>query len=374
MVTSPRLFLIFALLSTYSAEARGARSGDTSWIRQYIAGLRQSQALPSLRSDRRIDRAARLNSRAVAEIDGELPTGAESYLRFQLQRHGVVDAVQHAWVVRFRPGAVGRARLRSSIERQVQGSWSHMGMGVHRRDKGEHIATIILTRRLVHVRRRGPRLCVRALRGHRPRLWFTTPSGRVVAGGGTNSRRLCRKLPNQGPGRYEVEVMVDGRFGPEVAALFPIYLGQPAPSAPVTRLYPPGERSPQRAESRLLALINAAREKAALAPLRMDQELAAAARAHSNDMRRMGFFGHRSPRWGSLAARLASRGIRVIEASENLALSSSARRAHDRLMASPAHRRVILDGSLSHVGIGVVVQEATGLLYITQCFTRHAEK
>lgn len=371
MVKGRLLLVIAALLFASTTDAQGARRDDASWIRQYISALRRSQALPRLRGDRRIDRAARSNSEAVAEIEGQLPAGAESYLRFELHRQGVVDALQHAWVVRFRPGKAGRAHLRRSIEGQAGGSWTHMGIGVHRRTDGERIATIILTRRLVRVRRRARRLCVRALEGRKPRLWFTTPSGRVISGGGAKTRRLCSRIPNRGKGRYEVEVMVDGRFGPEVAALFPLYLGHSRPSAPVTRLYPPGERSPEHAKTKLLALINAARKEASLAPLRADPALAEVARAHSSDMRVTGFFGHRSPRWGSLTARLASRGIRVEQASENLALSSSARRAHDRLMASPAHRRVILDGSLSHIGIGVVVQRETGLLYITQCFARH---
>jgi uncharacterized protein YkwD len=100
------------------------------------------------------------------------------------------------------------------------------------------------------------------------------------------------------------------------------------------------------------------------------EELRDASRQHSLEMLERGFFGHRSPWRGGLTRRLAEQGISYLEASENLVLSTSAERAHDALLSSPAHRRNLLDPALTHVGIGVAVDSGRGLLYVTQCFAR----
>jgi 1-acyl-sn-glycerol-3-phosphate acyltransferase len=59
-------------------------------------------------------------------------------------------------------------------------------------------------------------------------------------------------------------------------------------------------------------------------------------------MRDQGFFGHRSPRTGDLADRLAAARYRAALSGENLALSPSVHEAHRGLLASLGHRRNLL--------------------------------
>ena len=122
-----------------------------------------------------------------------------------------------------------------------------------------------------------------------------------------------------------------------------------------------------------MKLLNKKRRATGVRPLRTSRALVAVARAHSEDMMRRGFFGHRSPAFGDLDRRLASAGLEYSHASENLALSTGPRKAHDSLMSSPSHRKNLLDARLSHVGVGVAVDPAQGLYYITQCFLSKQE-
>jgi uncharacterized protein YkwD len=164
--------------------------------------------------------------------------------------------------------------------------------------------------------------------------------------------------------------MVDGRWGPEVAALFPLFVGVAPPALPVRKLYREPALGPDEAEARLLALVNQARRAAGVAPLALHPTLARAARLHARDMQRHGFFGHRSPARGDLAARLAAEELAYATASENLALSSSAQRAHEALLASPSHRKNLLDPRLTHLGVGAALHPRAPLLYISECFAR----
>jgi len=63
-------------------------------------------------------------------------------------------------------------------------------------------------------------------------------------------------------------------------------------------------------------------------------------------------------------------GLGAIAASENLALATTTRRAHNALLDSPSHRAVLLDPHAIAVGIGIVREPRDGLYYITECFAR----
>lgn len=167
--------------------------------------------------------------------------------------------------------------------------------------------------------------------------------------------------------------MADGPLGPEVAALFPLYVGVEEPKLPVGKLYPPERQQRSEVEARLLKLINRTRREAGLGPLTPSTELTRVARRQSADMMEGAFFGHRSPRRGGLAQRLAAEHIDYLSASENLALTTGPQRAHDALMGSPAHRRNILDPGATHVGIGASVDSMRGLIHVTECFARLPE-
>jgi uncharacterized protein YkwD len=108
-----------------------------------------------------------------------------------------------------------------------------------------------------------------------------------------------------------------------------------------------------RAESSLLTVMNEARMAHGLRPLHADWRLERAARSHSSNMLRTGVFFH-----GAFNARIRSVGVRAPRVGENLAWgagSLSRARAIVRVwLASPGHRRNLLDPGYRLVGIGAL--------------------
>ena len=107
-------------------------------------------------------------------------------------------------------------------------------------------------------------------------------------------------------------------------------------------------------------------------PLEVDSRLTGTARDHSEDMRDGRFFGHRSPTRGELSARTRETGP-VRKVAENIAMSVSITWAHDGLIASPSHRRNLLDPEVTHLGVGVASRD-TGpirVVYVTQHLARY---
>jgi uncharacterized protein YkwD len=161
--------------------------------------------------------------------------------------------------------------------------------------------------------------------------------------------------PLREAGEHVLEVVAEGRFGPEVAALFTVAVGV----APGTSWLPPGEPAREGAsagevERLLLEWANEERLRRGLMPLTLDARLQGLARAHSADMAESGFFGHSSPRFGGFEERFRASGWRAQRASENLSRSESPRDAQAGLMSSPVHRANLLAPHFSHIGIGVV--------------------
>lgn len=115
-------------------------------------------------------------------------------------------------------------------------------------------------------------------------------------------------------------------------------------------------------------LVNAARLTAGLPPLAWDAELAAVAQAHSEDMARRGFFGHKTPEGRTPQDRLAGLGLRAF--GENLVLDTDLTVAHRRLLASPLHRANLLNPDFDRVGVGVAPLD--DLLFVTQIFGRRS--
>ncbi|MCA9666245.1 MAG: CAP domain-containing protein, partial [Myxococcales bacterium] len=168
-------------------------------------------------------------------------------------------------------------------------------------------------------------------------------------------------------GEHVIEVMVDTRRGPQVAALFGVNVGKKR-ALPVAKLYPRAiATTPSAFAGKLFALVAATRRDYGLPPLVPSPALASVARRHSRAMRQHAFFGHVGPRGSTLARRLAAQRVSYSAAGENLALASSAQRAHDSLMRSPSHRKLLLDARMTHLGIGVAAGPR-GLHYVTQCF------
>ena len=114
-------------------------------------------------------------------------------------------------------------------------------------------------------------------------------------------------------------------------------------------------------EKQLMTLVNHVRAKHHLHQLTMVASLERAARAHSRQMVRLGYFSHSSASGESLGARLirfgyTSTGCTRWTVGENIAYGYQASATpHAIFMAwwhSPAHRRVLLTKRFRNLGIG----------------------
>jgi uncharacterized protein YkwD len=99
----------------------------------------------------------------------------------------------------------------------------------------------------------------------------------------------------------------------------------------------------------LVGAINAVRAEHQLPRLSLDLTLARAARAHSHDMLRRGYFGH-----ADFLARMLRFHVRGRLFEENLAWSTggfSGRRTVADWLASPTHRETLFDPKLHRIGV-----------------------
>ncbi len=122
-------------------------------------------------------------------------------------------------------------------------------------------------------------------------------------------------------------------------------------------------------EMNMLNWINEERAKVGVAPLRIDVELSKWARIKSQDMKDNNYFSHHSPTYGSPFEMMRNAGIQYRSAAENISSSQSPLISHHRLMASDGHRRNILNPNFTHIGIGIVDQNSSGVL-VTQLFNQ----
>ena len=108
-------------------------------------------------------------------------------------------------------------------------------------------------------------------------------------------------------------------------------------------------------EQQVITLLNQIRAQHNLTPLSANTQLRNAARAHSTDMLRRGFFDHNSPTetWDARIARY----LKAPLTGENIAWgqgsSGSAAGIVKQWMNSPPHRAIILTAELKRVGLGL---------------------
>jgi uncharacterized protein YkwD len=114
-------------------------------------------------------------------------------------------------------------------------------------------------------------------------------------------------------------------------------------------------------DSALVVQVNAFRLAHGLAALRVSPYLAAAARAHSTQMARLGYFSHNSANGSPFSSRIAtyypSRGYRSWTVGENLLWASpdvGAARALKLWLASPPHRANLLSPRWRELGLAAV--------------------
>ncbi|WP_394826540.1 CAP domain-containing protein [Pendulispora albinea] len=192
-------------------------------------------------------------------------------------------------------------------------------------------------------------------------LAITRPDG-VVRTFRNGDRSYRGDLTLTDPGVHKVELLGDGATGPVVLANFPIYVDVDEPEPPKrfgaerASAEASAPLTPALAEQRMLALLARTREGARLPPLAEDDELAALARVHCEDMADHAFFGHVSPTTGTTEDRFRRANLLFPLYGENVARGSSPESAHEMLMDSPGHRANMINAEFTHVGIGAVVR------------------
>ncbi|WP_342578586.1 CAP domain-containing protein [Psychrobacillus sp. FSL K6-2843] len=101
-------------------------------------------------------------------------------------------------------------------------------------------------------------------------------------------------------------------------------------------------------------LTNAERAKEGLAPLQIDSALTKSAQLKSQDMKDNNYFSHTSPTYGSPFDQMKSLGINYKSAAENIAMGQrSAEEVVQGWMNSAGHRANIMNGSYTHIGVGL---------------------
>ena len=141
------------------------------------------------------------------------------------------------------------------------------------------------------------------------------------------------------------------------AVLLVCFVGPSAASADTTPPLPMAPSTepaltPSSHELAILRAVNGIRAAHGRRPLGLGPALHRAARAHSVDMVRRGYFDH-----GPFVQRLRRFGVRGRALGENLAYATepgfNAGVVVRMWMTSPPHRSVVLDRSFSRIGVGV---------------------
>ena len=125
------------------------------------------------------------------------------------------------------------------------------------------------------------------------------------------------------------------------------------------------------AESDLLQAANKSRELAGVPPLRMEESLREAARAHARRMVQSERLEHQLSGEPSLLERIAQvisldSALKIDRAGENIAYATCAPSANEVLMRSAPHRQNLLDRGFNVAGIATIWSK--GRLYVVQDF------
>jgi len=155
---------------------------------------------------------------------------------------------------------------------------------------------------------------------------------------------------------------------PAADSLNRVSINQPTPNSNSAAGSSSGEDS--AAENELLQAANKSRELAGVPPLRMEERLREAARAHARRMIASQRLEHQLSGEPSLLERIAlvSRlsGLKIDRAGENIANATCAPGANDALMRSAPHRENLLDRAFNVAGVAAIWSK--GKLYVVQDF------
>jgi uncharacterized protein YkwD len=202
----------------------------------------------------------------------------------------------------------------------------------------------------------------------RPRVFLTLPSGAVREAAVRGARDFAARLQFPERGRYSVEVVGDGKGGPEVVALFAVSAGGASLDAREERRAATEPADDAAAEAAVVKALNATRRRQGLPALAPAPELAEVARRHSAAMAAQGRVAHVLPGSVELGTRLREARIPYVRCYENVARAATALGAHETLEASPAHRENLLRPDAARVGVGIARAGPPGdrAVYLTE--------
>lgn len=170
------------------------------------------------------------------------------------------------------------------------------------------------------------------------------------------------------PGRHVVQVLADDGHGPRPVLEAEIW-SDVEPSATPPTGEAPGEAAGDGVADlgdALFLRLNGLRSAEGVAKLVRDPMLDRVAQAHAASMVRVGLLGHDVGDGDPRARIVAAGGGAFKVMGENVARAHDDRAAHRALYASPSHRGNMLDGRFTKVGIGFVVDAASGELWVAQ--------
>lgn len=107
--------------------------------------------------------------------------------------------------------------------------------------------------------------------------------------------------------------------------------------------------------------LNHWRIAAGLAPLEIDPKLCDAARDHSKDMERLGFFAHQSPVKGKKEPWDRAKNFGTTARGENIAINDSTEAANQAWFFSPGHHKNMFKPDFSVIGLGIQGRHYTQL-------------
>ncbi|GEM_PF-2009590 len=360
-------------------------------VEQALGRLYEGQ--PSVpRFDARLDAAARTLARKIFEQGPNEPFRSLSSADLQtaLADEGCVDPAPRAVILRSSsPDSLAQSMAGHSA--LTDGRVTHFGVAIVT-DGRRAAGVLLLTERQLEL----SAFPVRALTNDPQRIagHFTAPLKSLKAAITDPSGQVHElKIPSTGAGSFDekiifhrpgvnmLELLAEGKLGTVVVAIYPVKVSSPTGGAgqadeekPKENPYDsvvPEAKDLGKAEKQVLGSINALRHAYGLAPLARNARLDALARHHAEEMIRLGFFGHKSPVEGNAFDRLKAAGIAYHMAAENLAESRTALDAQRLLERSPGHRRNILIGDLTQVGIAAIPAPGTANnVYLVELFLK----
>ncbi len=120
-----------------------------------------------------------------------------------------------------------------------------------------------------------------------------------------------------------------------------------------SNLKPPSNNVNASIAEQMLALVNAERTKAGVAPLTLSTEVSSVAQVKSDDMAKNGYFDHNSPTYGSPFTMLSDFGVTYRTAGENIAKGQQSTEAVMKAwMNSSGHKANILSPNFKQLGVG----------------------